>query len=246
MKSILKSLLKNFKPEETEFPLLEELQNQINYTFKNKNILIAAMTHTSLTTPNRKATPFERMEFLGDAILGLVISEALFLKFPDFDEGQLSKIKSKIVSKKFLKMRAKEINLGKSIILSIEAENSGGRDSTSILGDTMESLICAIYMDGGIKSARKFIMHNIFKEYNRYIENSQLMDYKSKLQEYSQAKYQDIPSYKIINEEGPDHDKIFTVEVYLDNTLCGEGKGSNKKSAQQQAARNALKTIALD
>lgn len=243
MKNILKSILHNSSSEEEYSKELDTLQSKIKYKFKNKRILQAALTHTSLTTPNMESTPFERMEFLGDSILGLVISEALFLAFPNSREGKLSKIKSRIVSKKFLRMKSDKIDLGNSLILSSEAVNSGGRHSLSILGDAMESLICAIYLDGGLKNAKKFIISFIFEGYEEYITDSRLIDFKSRLQEYSQKNSQSIPLYKILKEEGPDHDKTFSVEVFLNDKCMGLGKGQNKKAAQQDAAHIALEKI---
>ncbi len=245
MKSIIKSILNNFTSENKEHKEVDTIQSTIHYRFKNVELLLAAITHTSLTTPNTEPTAFERMEFLGDSILGLIISEALFMKYPDFSEGELSKLKAKIVSKKFLKLKAKELNLGDSLILSSEAINSGGRDSTSILGDAMESLICAVYLDGGIASARKFILNYIFANFEDSLLHDHLKDFKSKLQEYSQAEMQVVPQYKIIAEEGPDHDKEFTAEVYIQDKCFGTGKGPNKKSAQQDAARVAIRALSF-
>lgn len=220
-----------------------DFQKLINYHFEHPDLLVAALSHTSLSTPNIDTTTYERMEFLGDSILGLVTAEELFHLYPNYSEGKLSKLKSKIVSKKFLTLKAREISLGKYIKLSTEAANSGGRNSQSILGDSMESLICALYLDGGFKAAKNFIINFIIKDFQNEITNKTLVDHKSKLQELTQARFQQTPKYKIVDETGPEHEKIFSVEVYVNDQKVGFGKGSNKKEAQQNAAREAYKAF---
>jgi len=244
LKSIISSLFKTGSAKkDQQYNDFLEIQKIIKYRFKDPRFISAALSHTSLTTPNTDATSFERMEFLGDSVLGLVIAEELYLLFPEYSEGQLSKLKSKIVSKKFLALKAKEIKLGSHIKLSSEAENSGGRNSSSILADSMEALICALYLDGNYSAARSFIKKFIFNNFQIEVNNKNLTDYKSKLQEFTQARYQRTPDYKIIGEEGPEHEKIFSVEVYINSDKVGFGKGSNKKEAQQNAAQEALNNI---
>lgn len=244
LKTVISKLLNSFNTNilsnNKEFT---DVQKILKYQFKKIVYLKAALSHTSLTTPNTAATSFERMEFLGDSILGLIIAEELFHLYPDHTEGQLSKLKSKIVSKKYLALKAKEIGLGEHIILSSEAENSGGRDSNSILANTVESLICAIYLDGGYSPARTFITNIIFRDFQSKITSKTLIDYKSKLQEITQARFQETPDYQIVAEEGPEHEKIFSVEVFINKQKCGFGKGPNKKEAQQNAAREAIRSF---
>lgn len=244
MKKIRK-LLSIFHNKNTDNLLLQELQDKINYHFKDQTLLISALTHTSVSTSTQGISAFERMEFLGDSILGLIVAEELFVKFPKYSEGELSKLKSQIVSRKFLTMKAKQIGLGNYIHLSSEAKESGGQNSSSILSDAMESLICAIYSDGYIQQARKFIKKIILKNFESSIKSSELINYKSILQEYTQSKYQNIPVYKIIQEQGPDHEKVFTIEVYINNKKYGVGKGPNKKDAQQNAAKEACSILKL-
>lgn len=203
----------------------------------------AAISHTSLE--NSEHSPFERMEFLGDSILGLIVAEELFIKFPKFQEGQLSKMKSKLVSRKYLAMKAKETKINEYIKLSEEAIQSGGKKSVSILGDCMEAIICAIYLDGEMDDVRHFIKKIILKDCDKIFSREAFKDYKSILQEYTQGKYQNTPSYKIIAETGPEHKKTFIVEVYINNLLAGTGKGKNKKEAQQNAAKSACNELKL-
>ncbi len=226
--------LKNFSQSPQEF---NELQKIIGYTFKNTLILKIALSHKSLG--NGDLSGFERMEFLGDSILGMIIAEELFSHFLSYDEGQLSKLKSKIVSKKYLAKRAKNIRLGNFIRMSTEAIQSGGKESDSILADSMESLICAIYLDGGLIKAKRFISRYILDNFQVKIKSDDLRDYKSILQEFTQSKYQKLPEYRIVNESGPEHEKTFSFIVYINNQQIGDGIGPNKKDAQQNAAKKA-------
>ena len=243
MKKIIHNLLNQFSVKKEKNPKFRILQEKIGYSFINLQLLLAALSHTSLPTNNKGYSPFERMEFLGDAILGLIISEELFLQYPNYSEGELSKLKSKIVSKKLLTLRAKQINLHEFILTSSEAINGGGLDS--ILADSMESIISAIYLDGNLEEVRKFIKTFILKDVDRYIKSDELIDFKSKLQEYTQAEFHTIPDYKIIDETGPEHEKIFTIETLINNKAYGRGKGSSKKEAQQNAAREACNKLNL-
>lgn len=222
---------------------MTELQKIIKYKFKNTLFLKAAISHTSLANSNN--SPFERMEFLGDSILGLIVAEELFIKYPHYSEGQLSKLKAKLVSRKFLALKAKETGINEFIKLSEEAILSGGKKSVSILGDTMEAIICAIYLDGNMNDVRNFIKNIILVDSEKAIKKQDFKDYKSLLQEYTQGNFQNIPSYKIVSEEGPEHDKIFTAEVYINDRLYGSGQGKNKKEAQQSAAQAACLKLKL-
>ena len=243
MNKLIQNILAQFNHKKEFDPSLDELQRIIGYRFLNTAILQAAISHTSIE--KKAVSPFERMEFLGDSVLGLVTSEELFIHYPKYTEGQLSKMKSKLVSRKFLALKAKESGINNYIRLSSEAASSGGKFSTSILGDCIEALICAIYLDGSIDDARIFIQKFILKNMEKQIVQSGLKDYKSILQEYTQGRFQNTPFYKIISETGPEHDKQFGVEVYINDTLAGAGKGSNKKEAQQKAAEKACRDLKL-
>jgi ribonuclease-3 len=244
LKNLIKQLISD-KTATEEIANLEQLQEVIGYHFTDSSLLKAALTHTSYHSKEEKYSAFERMEFLGDSILGLIVAEFIFNKFPHYTEGNLSKLKAKLVSRKFLALKAKEFNLGKYILLSSEAARNGGRLSRSILGDDMEALICAIYLDSDIKAAADFIHKFIVKNYKSPLAEEDMTNYKSKLQEFTQSKYQVVPEYKIISENGPDHDKTFTVEVYINQKLWGSGKGNSKKEAQQQAAKSACTKLKL-
>ena len=172
------------------------------------------------------------------AILGFLVAECLFNKYPKKKEGYLSKLKSKVGSEKYLAHIAKQINLGDTIFLSREESCSGGRGRDSILSDVVESLICAIYLDGGIDEARKFVLSKCMQDFEKEVTRDYLQNYKSLVQEYFQGKYQTLPKYKIVNEEGPEHNKTFFVEVFFDGKFWGKGSGVNKKAAQQEAAKD--------
>lgn len=258
MKKIIKSLLEYLKFVKPQDELLEldwesKLQpffKTTGYSFKNVSLLKAAVTHNSYLRKYEEEnslnfSPFERMEFLGDSILGLIVSEELFLKYPENQEGNLSKMKSKLVSEKFLAKKALEMGLGEILILSEEEEKSGGRERKSILADAMESVLCAIYLDSGLRTARKYVKDNILTDIEKSIKASELRNYKSILQEHTQRLYQKPPTYKKIAEQGPDHDKTFTMEVIMNGNVLGSGKGGNKKEAQQAAAADACKKLGI-
>ncbi len=245
MKNISKILLSQFKQKKHLSPKLKKLEKKISYTFKNKSILEAAITHTSHTKGQKGIFTFERMEFLGDAVLELIVSEKLFTEHPDFSEGDLSKLKSKVVSKKFLTRAANELNLIEFLNLGFATANKNDRKRNSILGNSMESLICALYLDGGMEIAHKFIDDFILINIEKYTKGQQLKNYKSLLQEYTQSKNNKVPEYRIIKEKGPEHDKFFTAEVVMDSEVWGIGKGVNKKEAHQEAAKEACEKLKL-
>lgn len=243
MNKILQNLLAQFSSKKQPDQAVVEFQNIIGHQFTNISLLQAALLHTSVVCNN--LTPFERMEFLGDSVLGLVVAEELFLKYPSYTEGELSKLKAKVVSRKFLAMRAKEYHFDNYIKLSLEAIQSGGKESVNILGNTMETLICAIYLDGGLPEVRKFIERFILNKLTLNLKKADLKDYKSALQEYTQGRFQNTPVYKIVAEKGPEHSKTFTVQVFINNELAGSGTGNNKKEAQQAAAKTACFNLNL-
>jgi ribonuclease III len=243
LNKILLNLLTQFSNKKKPDSSVFAFQDVIKHKFSNISLLNAALMHTSLVSSD--VAPFERMEFLGDSVLGLIVAEELFLKYPSHSEGELSKLKSKIVSRKFLAMRAKEYGFNNFIKLSEEAIQSGGKNSVSILGDAMEALICAIYLDGDLEDVRTFILNFILKHVEKKLIKADMRDYKSTLQEYTQGKFQITPVYKIVSEEGPEHEKTFTSEVWINKKLVGTGKGSNKKEAQQSAAKAACNSLEL-
>ena len=222
-------------------------QKRIGYSFGNISLLRAAMTHLSYLRrqTNQSVSAFERMEFLGDSILGLVVAEELFMLYPESPEGKLSKLKAKIVCETFLALKAAEIGLGDCLLLSEEEDRAGGRQRSSIVSDAMESLICAIYLDSDLARVRRFIKRFILKGFEEAVKHSALTNYKSILQEHTQSLYQNTPEYEVISESGPDHKKTFHVVVSINGEQQGQGKGASKKQAEQAAARDACHTLKL-
>lgn len=255
MKRIIRKITQYFngKRLSEQYPKWEkslaQLQKKIGYGFHDLNLLRAALTHKSYLhrryDDHKTPSPFERMEFLGDSILGFVVSKELFTSRPDEQEGTLSKLKSKIVSETYLNLRANELDLGKYVLLSSEELNSGGAHKPSILSDTIEALICAIYLDSGIGSATRFIRNHILVDYEKTVTRNELMNYKSILQEHMQSRSEPPPHYITLAEEGPEHNKTFVVEVRVGKQTLGSGKGSTKKNAQQDAARIACQKLGI-
>ena len=218
--------------------MLQEIEKVLKYTFKNKDILREALTHRSYN-PHPHGVNNERLEFLGDSVLGLVVAGQLYKLLSEKEEGVLSKIKANLVSRKNLYFWAKELNLGKYLLLGQGEVASGGRARASILSNAMEALLGAIYLDGGFEEVSKVILA-WFKTQKIEVD---LQDYKSVLQEYMQKSGRQVPDYEIIETIGPEHDKIFTAVVYEQGVELGRGKGHNKKAAHQEAAKNALAKI---
>lgn len=255
MKTLIQKIVDYFQGKKIseQYPKWEkslvQLQKRIDYHFNDTTLLHAALTHKSYLRrsydDHKTPSPFERMEFLGDSILGFITSKELFSHLPDEHEGDLSKLKSKIVSETYLTIKANTLDLGKYLLLSPEEQQSGGARKPSILSDTMEALICAIYLDSGITAASRFIRHQILKDYEAVVTMDELVNYKSILQEHLQGKNQEPPRYVTIAEEGPEHSKTFVVEVRAGNKLLGTGKGSTKKNAHQEAARLACQKLGV-
>lgn len=197
--------------------------------------MLQALTHKSYAIEQRIDAWNERLEFLGDSILSAVIAEFLYFKFPEKSEGILSRIKSQLVSGRMLAAIAKKLDLGKYLLLSIGEESTGGRNRESILSDTFESVLGAIYLDKGFETAKEFVIQWLPKR-GIFID----VDYKSRLQEIIQKKYKILPLYEITEVTGPEHDKTFQVTVRNKKSLLGKGEGKSKKHAEQQAAKQAL------
>ena len=225
---------------------LISLQKRIGYTFKNANLLERAMTHSSYANENRAdgVLDNERLEFLGDSVLGMNTALHLFKKYPDEPEGELTKMRSSLVCTGSLAERAKAINLGDMLRLGLGEESGGGRNRASILADAFQALIGAIYLDSGEESARKFIKKFVF-EAEKGGEWS-VTDYKTTLQEIVQKNRGEKLSYKMLESNGPDHERSFTVQVLINSNPIGEGYGHSKKEAEQMAAREALKLMGME
>ena len=185
----------------------------------------------------------ERLEFLGDSVLGLVTSEFLYRRHPDEHEGQLTKTKSLLVSKAILSRRALRMGLGRYVLMSHSEIESGGRQRLSILADAFEAVLGAIYLDQGFETARTFVHNHLLADSDEIVADKRHTNYKSHLQEYVQSTYRTHPVYRIRSEYGPDHSKHFMVEVMVGRRTLGEGRGPNKKEAEQAAARDALESV---
>jgi ribonuclease-3 len=221
---------------------LQELEQKINYIFTNRVLLREAVTHRSYLSHNGAETgiAYERLEFLGDSVLGLVVAERLFVRYPEMSEGDLTKSKSMLVNKKSLAHAGSKIDLGNHVLMSVDEEKSGGRHRQSIVADCLEALIGAVYEDGGLMAARDLVQRLISFDFVRTGSQLGLRNYKGELLEYLQARGQDAPIYEVVNEQGPDHRKTFTVEASLSGRPVGSGTGESKKAAEQKAAREAL------
>jgi ribonuclease-3 len=204
-----------------------------------------ALRHSSLARlpGNRHLESNERLEFLGDAVLGLAVAEHLFHKFPDRDEGFLTRVRSKLVNKKALAHYAEKLGLQPLLAMSSDMERAGGRLNPSLLANAFEALLGAIYLDHGYSAARGFVLETLARSVDVEKKASQRENYKSLLLEYAQARGWPQPQYRVVDEAGPGHERVFEVEVLIGARVYGEGKGKSKKSAEQRAARAALRDL---
>jgi ribonuclease III len=221
---------------------LGELEEVIRYDFNRKQNLILAMTHSSYANENKaeRLKSNERLEFLGDSILSLVISENLYVKHTDLAEGEMTKVRASIVCEPSLVKCANSIALGRFLMLGKGEELTGGRVRTSILSDAFEALIGAIYIDGGMECAKAFILEQMRPLIEDTVKGLVFIDYKTQLQEVIQKNTERKISYHILDEKGPDHNKIFVSQVKLQDQVIGTGEGKSKKEAEQNAAKLAL------
>jgi ribonuclease-3 len=226
--------------------LSEKFFRKFNYRFQNDNILLEALTHRSyIHGVEAVGRSSERLEFLGDSVLGLIIAEHLYKTNPDYNEGDLTKTKALLVNECTLSKVGQESGLNEMILLSPEEEKSGGRFRPSIISDAVEAVIGAIYLDGGIGQAWEFISHLIIERADEIFADSTQQNYKGELLEYLQRLGQPPPYYEVVSEEGPDHDKTFNVIVRAGSRIDGMGSGPSKKEAEQRAAEMALEKINL-
>lgn len=221
---------------------LYKLQKLIQIKFRNRELLQEAITHKSYANENRASfnKNNERLEFLGDAVLDLVISEYIYKKYESYPEGELAKTRAVVVSAPTLARIAKKLDLGQFLMLGKGEEMTGGRERDSILADAFEALVGAIFLDRDLKTVSKFIQNHLVAEIELVERGENIQDYKTLLQEEIQRRSNTRPVYRVIHEEGPDHDKRFTIQVEYKNEVIGQGMGKNKKEAQQRAAENAL------
>jgi len=223
-----------------------ELEEKIGYRFKDKMLFERALTHSSYANEGKKnGKNNERLEFLGDSVLSLVVAKHLFLKYKSIPEGELTKLRASLVCEKALDKFAKKIDLGKYLLLGKGEEMTGGRKRPSILSDAFEAVIAAIYLDGGFDEAEKFVLGFIPEELDIKSANH-FADYKTALQEIIQQNREEKIDYVMVEEKGPDHAKVFTFEVMLNSNVIGKGEGSSKKQAEQNAAKEALKLMGYD
>ncbi len=227
---------------------LAALQEVLGVSFKDPSLLEEALLHRSYVNENPGAAQAsnERLEFLGDAVLGLVVAERLYQGFPGFAEGKMTKLRAALVCQDALARVARSIRLGDYLYLGRGEEASGGRRKTANLARALEALIGAVYLDQGSAAASDFILRLFDKELERVGSPGVVVDYKTQLQELIQAKGQPAPSYQVIEATGPDHDRRFTVEVSAGGAVLGRGSGRSKKVAETEAARSALERLSGD
>ncbi|WP_458700240.1 ribonuclease III [Sulfurospirillum sp. 1307] len=222
--------------------MLKELQKRLDYQFKNQNLIIEALTHKSYKKPYNN----ERLEFLGDAVLDLIVGEYLFFKFPNVPEGDLSKLRASLVNEKGFEKLAKILDLGNCIYLSVAEENNKGREKPSLLSNAFEAVIGALYLEAGLEKAKNVVVPILEKAYPIIDLDTIFKDYKTTLQEFTQAHQGITPEYKLESSSGPDHKKEFEISVNIHGKLIAKAKGKSKKEAQQNAAKIALEVLSKE
>ena len=221
---------------------LEKLQQSVGYKFKDERLLQRALTHTSYANECNEGhnKSNERLEFLGDSVLGIITAEHFYLNFKDLPEGELTKLRAATVCENSLSSFARQLGLGEYLLLGKGEMCTGGSDRPSILADAFEALIAAIYLDGGIEEAKKFVLKYVDKAVE---EHRGFKDYKTVLQEVIQKNPGEVIEYVLVKESGPDHNKRFEVEVHLNSNVIGKGVGTSKKKAEQAAAKIAIELL---
>ena len=225
---------------------MDSLGSRLSYTFRDENLLLQALTHRSCIQESDKHwLSNERLELLGDAVLGLVVTEFLYSRYPQKSEGELTRLKSQMVSRDVLAKKAGMLGLGDFLLLGNGEEQSGGRKRQSILADAFEAVLGALYLDGGLEPVARFIREILVKDMQKFTAGKFSGNYKSWLLEYMQGKGLGAPKYHVVAETGPDHRKEFTIEVHVKNDVLGTGRGPSKKRAEQDAARQAVRGLGL-
>ena len=223
------------------------LYTALGYEFRDPQRIVTALTHSSFANEAKGDVPFnERLEFLGDSVLGLTVSDYLFRTYPDFPEGILTKLRAGVVSELSLARVARRLKLGDYLRLGRGEENTGGRVRDSILADAVESIIGALYLDSNLETTKVFVLRQLVPAIEILIAGKGHRDYKTDLQEFLQSKSTLGITYQIVDEKGPDHNKMFTAQVCHGDTFIGRGRGKSKKEAEQQAARDALDKLKAD
>jgi ribonuclease-3 len=239
LRRFLKGLFSKNKPDPRRLSLILDLERKVGCRFRNLSLLEHALTHRSHVAPQRERSN-ERLEFLGDAVLGLTVCQHLFNVYPEKREGELTEVKSRLVSKAVLAERAREIDLGKYLRLSDSESRNGGRDRQSILADGYEALIAAIFLDHGLKTVREFVRREILDDMEKLISSEEAVNYKSQLQHETQGRSLGNLRYRLKAEQGPEHNKTFDIEVWIGRKKFGKGIGRTRKEAEQHAASAAL------
>jgi ribonuclease-3 len=226
---------------------LRELCRVLGVSFADLNLLNQALMHRSYVhdVEMDRGESNERMEFLGDAVLGLLVNEHLYARFTRRQEGRLTKIKSLVVSETVLSRRAEELGLGEYVLLSDNERSSGGATRPSILADAFEAVIGALYLDSGLAAVRRFVETNLLSSMDEILAVDEYRNYKSLMQEHAQRKLGSRPRYRVVSAKGPEHERTFYVEVRLGGRALGRGEGRNKKEAEQMAARHALTKLGV-
>jgi len=242
--TILQKFINLFSSQQSDFQS-EQIERIINYKFRNKSTLLKAFKHRSYlsVTKEDQTESNERLEFLGDAILDHATTFFLYNLYPDYAEGNLSQMKSVLVSRPVLAEICLGLEIGKYLLIDKGEEKTGGRTRKSNLANLYEAIIGAMYLDGGFKVSEQFINDTLFKKIDNILQKKQYLNYKSILLEYSQSIKMGSPRYETISETGPDHNKKFVIRVYLNGTQNADGEGRSKKLAEQDAAHNLLKII---
>jgi ribonuclease III len=224
---------------------LRELLAELNLEFSDFNLLDRALTHRSFQNEslNSELGDNETLEFLGDAVVGLIVAEMLFSIYPDYQEGEMAALKAQAVSEQSLFPMAQELNLGRYLNMGKGEENSGGRERTSILANTMESFLGAIYLDAGLDAVRRFARPLFENRFEDLLSRSAVKDPKTRLQELIQGKYKSVPLYEVVKENGPDHDKVFISQVSINGQVYGTAEGKSKKESEIAAAAVALEKL---
>ncbi|MFC1947430.1 ribonuclease III [Chloroflexota bacterium] len=224
---------------------LNSLQKTLGIKFKDISLLGKSLVHRSYLNENQgiESDSNERLEYLGDAILGFIVAEKLYRDFPDYDEGRMTRLRSILVRREALARISRSINLGEYLFLGKGEDTSGGRNKSANLACALEAVIAAVYLDQGMVKTRKMIVKLLEDEWQKAIQKPAAIDYKSRLQELIQSREQRIPSYQVTGTSGPDHIKTFSVEVRLGDQVLGSGSGKSKKEAETEAAREALEKL---
>jgi ribonuclease-3 len=227
---------------------LNKLETILGYTFQNTGIINQALTHTSYINEENSGITLdnERLEFLGDAVINFVVSDYIYHLQPELDEGKLAKLKAVVVSESVLARQAKSIKLGDFLRLGKGELRSGGANRASILGDSFEAVIGALYLDGGIAVAQTFVLSQLQSTIDAVLQDTYTKDYKSLLQELAQSECGTTPKYEVVRQSGPDHNKVFVVKVIIKDIDFGMGKGKSKKEAEQKAARMGFRKLRRD